>query len=103
MLLANFLLFLVFLVTLGCYGMFLLSVACWAWFFCVLLLRGASEASEQSERAKLSGACSGFPLLTHAFAGVPLLSVASLHLLDHGLLAVSSFSCFTLRHMLQQP
>ena len=38
----------------------------------------ASEASEQSERAKLSGACSGFPLLTHAFAGVPLLSLASL-------------------------
>ena len=78
-------------------------VACWAWFFGVLLLRGASEASEQSERAKLSGACSGFPLLTHAFAGVPLLSLASLPLLDHGLLAVSSFSCFTLRHMLQQP
>ena len=41
-------------------------------------MRGASEASEQSERAKLSGACSGFPLLTHAFAGVPLLSLASL-------------------------
>ena len=36
------------------------------------------EASEQSERAKLSGTCSGFPLLTHAFAGVPLLSLASL-------------------------
>ena len=54
MLLANFWLFLLFLVTLGCCGMFLLSVACWAWFFCVLLLRGASEASEQSERAKLS-------------------------------------------------
>ena len=32
MLLANFLLFLVFLVTLGCYGVFLLIVACWAWF-----------------------------------------------------------------------
>ena len=78
-------------------------VACWACFSCVLLLRGASEASEQSERAKLSGACSGFPLLTHAFAGVPLLSLASLPLLDNGLLAVSSFSCFTLRHMLQQP
>ena len=44
MLLANFWLFLLFLVTLGCYGMFLLSVACWAWFFCVLLLRGTSEA-----------------------------------------------------------
>ena len=43
-------------------------------------------------RAKLSGACSGFPLLTHAFAGVPLLSLASLPLLDNGLLAVSSFS-----------
>jgi ABC-type Fe3+ transport system permease subunit len=39
---------------------------------CVLLLLGASEASEQSERAKLSGAFSGFPLLTHAFAGVAL-------------------------------
>ena len=26
-------------------------------------------------RAKLSGACSGFPLLTHAFAGVPLPSM----------------------------
>ena len=66
-------------------------VACWAWFFCVLLLRGASEASEQSERAKLSGACSGFPLLTHAFAGVPLLSLAfccfaSLHVVWHFLL-----------------
>ncbi len=78
MLLANFWLFLLFLVTLGCYGMFLLSVACWGWFFCVLLLRGASEASEQSERAKLSGSCSGFPLLTHAFADVPLLSFASI-------------------------
>ena len=78
-------------------------VACWAWFFCVLLPRGASEASEQSERAKLSGTCSGFPLLTHAFADIPLLSLASLPLLDNGLLAVSSFSCFTLRHMLQQP
>ena len=76
MLLADFWLFLLFLVTLGCCGMFLLSVTCWAWFFCVLLLRGASEASEQSERAKLSGACSGFPLLTHAFAGVPLLCLA---------------------------
>ena len=63
----------------------------------------ASEASEQSERAKLSGACSGFPLLTHAFAGVPLLCLVSLPLLNNGLLAVSSFSCFTLRHMLQQP
>ena len=74
MLLANFWLFLLFLVTLGCCGMFLLSVTCWAWFFCVLLLRGASEASEQSERAKLSDAFSGFPLLTHAFVGAPLLS-----------------------------
>ena len=51
----------------------------------------ASEASEQSERAKLSGACSGFPLLTHAFAGVPLLSLAfccfaSLHVVWHFLL-----------------
>ena len=36
----------------------------------------ASEASEQSERAKLSGAIAGFPLLTHAFAGVPLLCLA---------------------------
>ena len=63
----------------------------------------ASEASEQSERAKLSGACSGFPLLTHAFAGVPLLCLVSLPLLNNGLLAVSSFSCFTLRHILQQP
>ena len=71
--------------------------------FCHLTLLEASEASEQSERAKLSGACSGFPLLTHAFAGVPLLSLASLPLLDHGLLAVSSLSCFTLRHVLQQP
>ena len=71
-------------------------VACWAWLFCVLLLRGASEASEQSERAKLSGACSGFPLLT-------LLALASLPLLDNGLLAVSSFSCLTLRHVLQLP
>ena len=26
-------------------------------------------------RAKLSGACPGFPLLTHAFAGVPLPSM----------------------------
>ena len=68
-------------------------VACWAWFFCVLSLRGASKASEQSERAKLSGACSGFTVL----------SLASLPLLDNGLLAVSSFSCFALRHMLQQP
>ena len=40
----------------------------------MLLLLGASEASEQSERAKLSGAFSGFPLLTHAFVGAPLLS-----------------------------
>ena len=64
-------------------------VACWA-CFCV-------------GRAKLSGACSGLPLLTHAFAGVPSLSVASLPLLDNGLLAVSFFSCFALRHMLQQP
>ena len=42
--LVNFWLFLLFLVTLSCCGMFLLNVACWAWFFCVLLLRGASEA-----------------------------------------------------------
>ena len=40
----------------------------------MLLFLGASEASEQSERAKLSGAFSGFPLLTHAFVGAPLLS-----------------------------
>ena len=49
---------------------------------------GASEASERSERAKLSGAFSGFPLLTHVFAGVPLLSLAfccfaSLHVVWH--------------------
>ena len=42
----------------------------------VSLLWGASEASEQSERAKLSGAFSGFPLLTLAFASVPLPSLA---------------------------
>ena len=84
---------------------FLLLLAAFCVFSCFLLffVRWASEASEQSERAKLSGACSGFPLLTHAFADVPLLSLASLPLLDNGLLAVSSFSCFTLRHMLQQP
>ena len=40
----------------------------------MLSLLEASEASEQSERAKLSGAFSGFPLLTHAFVGAPLLS-----------------------------
>ena len=40
----------------------------------LLFVCRASEAREQSERAKLSGACSGFLLLTHAFAGVPLLS-----------------------------
>ena len=44
--------------------------------FCHLTLLEASEASEQSERAKLSGAIAGFPLLTHAFAGVPLLCLA---------------------------
>ena len=44
--------------------------------FCVLLSLGASEASERSERAKLSGAFFGFALLTPAFAGVPLLSLA---------------------------
>ena len=43
--------------------------------FCHLTLLEASEASEQSERAKLSGAIAGFPLLTHAFAGVPLPSM----------------------------
>ena len=57
----------------------------------MLLLLGASEASEQSERAKLSGAFSGFPLLTHAFVGAPLLSLAfccfaSLHVVWHFLL-----------------
>ena len=35
---------------------------------------GASEARERSERAKLSGAFSGFRLLTHAFTDVALLS-----------------------------
>ena len=58
----------------------------------MLLLLGASEASEQSERAKLSDAFSGFPLLTHAFVGAPLLSLAfccfaSLHVVWHFLLS----------------
>ena len=94
MFLVTFWLCLLFLFTLGCCGMFLLSVACWAWFFCILLLRGASEASEQSERAKLSGACSGFPLLTHAFAGVPLLSLY---------VACSSMVCLLSLHSLALP
>ena len=72
------------------------SRLCWpllafAGFYRVLLLLGASEASEQSERAKLSDAFSGFPLLTHAFVGAPLLSLAfccfaSLHVVRHVLL-----------------
>ena len=49
---------------------------CLVLVFCHLTLLEASEASEQSERAKLSGAIAGFPLLTHAFAGVPLLCLA---------------------------
>ena len=59
--------------------MFLLLVIafdCLFLVFCHLTLLEASEASEQSERAKLSGAIAGFPLLTHAFAGVPLLCLA---------------------------
>ena len=59
--------------------------------FCHLTLLEASEASEQSERAKLSGAFSGFPLLTHVFVGARLLSLAfccfaSLHVVWHFLL-----------------
>ena len=92
-------LFLLFLVFLGLSQSFLASLGlwkafaglCWALLFLDAFLIvlssflavlaccyywGASEASEQSERAKLSGAFSGFSLLTHAFAGVPLLSHA---------------------------
>ena len=72
------------LLPLALYGSLLLSVALFGslwflWLSCslVLSLGLASEASEQSERAKLSGAFSRFPLLTYAFAGVPWLSVAS--------------------------
>ena len=70
------------------------AFGCFCGSFCVLLLLGASEASEQSERAKLSGAFSGFPLLTHAFVGAPLLSLAfccfaSLHVVWHFLLRVT--------------
>ena len=59
--------------------------------FCHLTLLEASEASEQSERAKLSGAIAGFPLLTHAFAGVPLLCLVLRviwHFLLNGTLAL---------------
>ena len=47
-------------------------------------------------------------VLALGFPCLPMLSLAYpcfllRRLLDNGLLAVSSFSCFTLRHMLQQP
>ena len=79
-----------------CWALLGFAGLCWALlafagFYRVLLLLGASEASEQSERAKLSDAFSGFPLLTHAFVGAPLLSLAfccfaSLHVVWHFLL-----------------
>ena len=46
----NFWLFLLFVVTSGCCGMFLLSVACWVWFFCVLLSAGLLGAIGTSQR-----------------------------------------------------
>ena len=65
---------------------FLLSFADLCW-----ILLGFAELSYCWGRAKLSGAFSGFPLITHAFAVVPLLSLAfscfaSLHVVWHFLL-----------------
>ena len=94
----NFCLFLLFLVTLSCCGMFLLNVACWAWFFnCVGRAKRASKASERSSLVLALG----FPCLPMLSLAYPCFLLR--RLLDNGLLAVSSFSCFTLRHMLQQP
>ena len=75
-----------------CFAVFLVVLSSFLAVFACCYCWGASEASEQSERAKLSGAFSGFPLLTHAFAGVPLLSLAfccfaSLHVVWHFLLS----------------
>ena len=58
---------------------------------CWVLTRVIIAGGERSERAKLSDAFSGFPLLTHAFVGAPLLSLAfccfaSLHVVWHFLL-----------------
>ena len=83
-------------VLLGALGQFLVKfLLIFVDFYRVLAspMAEASEASEQSERAKLSGACSGFPLLTHAFAGVPLLSLVSL-LLSLLSLALPCVTCF---------
>ena len=61
----------------------LLALPCLSWSFpafsrlCWPLL-GFNACYYCWGRAKLSGAFSGFPLLTRAFAGVPLLSLASL-------------------------
>ena len=76
----------------GCILFLLLLLVASGCFVAAFVTAEASEASEQSERAKLSGAFSGFPLLTHAFAGVPLLSLAfccfaSLHVVWHFLLS----------------
>ena len=60
----------------------------------------AKRASKASERSSLVLAL-GFPCLPMLSLAYPCFLLR--RLLDNGLLAVSSFSCFTLRHMLQQP
>ena len=62
----------------------LLAFAGFCWVLTRVIIAGG-------ERAKLSDAFSGFPLLTHAFVGAPLLSLAfccfaSLHVVWHFLL-----------------
>ena len=95
MLLVNFWSFLLFLVTLGCCGMFLLSVACWAGFFaycyCMGRAKRASEALWCLLWVSLAYPC--FRWRTLAFCCVACSTmVCLLSLLSLALLCVTCFN-----------